>query len=100
MVNLASIVDDHVDPGVEGGRELVALGRAALRREPDRDALAEVERRIGLPAALDAAAVAANFQVMNRVVDATGLSIGKHAQDAQRDVIDLLGLDRFPHAAH
>ena len=76
----------------------MALGRAALRPEPDRAALDAVAEIIGPAAALDAAAVAANFQLMNRVVDATGLSVGRHAQQMQRDTIELLGLDRFPHA--
>jgi hypothetical protein len=97
-VNLTAIVNDHVDPGVDGGRELVSLGRATQRSAPHRAPLAGLAQRIGLAAAVDAAAVAANFQVMNRVVDATGLPIGTHAQDAQRDVIDQLGLAGFRHS--
>jgi hypothetical protein len=88
----------ELDAGVVGGGELIDLGRAAIRPARDRGRLDAVAAVIGLPAALDAAAVAANFQIMNRVVDATGLSIGRHAQELQRDTIGRLGLARFPHA--
>ena len=71
-----------------------------LQRSPDRAALEAVAAIIGMTAAVDAAAVAANFQVMNRVVDATGLAIGPRAIELQRDTIDVLEMEAFPHAGH
>jgi hypothetical protein len=59
-----------------------------------------VAAAIGLPAAVDAAAVAANFQVMNRVVDAVGLWMGRHRRQQLQPIVEPLGLDTFPHAEH
>lgn len=97
-VDLTAIVDDSTDPGLTAGRELIALGRAAPSAEPDRRWLDGVAEVLDLPAAIDAAAVAANFQIMNRTVDATGLQVGRHFRDQNQWIIDALGLDRFPHA--
>lgn len=97
---LAGIVDDTVDPGPPAGRELVVLGRRSCRPGSDRRWLDDVAAIIGLPAAIDAAAVAANFQIMNRVVDATGLPIGRQRRADNAELIAVLGLDRFPHASH
>ncbi len=99
-VNLAGIVDPTIDPGIRGGRELVVLARAVTATVPDRRPLDAVARAIRLPAAIDAAAVAANFEIMNRVVDATGLPIGRQRRADNADLISMLGLDRFPHADH
>jgi hypothetical protein len=99
-VELAGIIDPAADPGLPGGRELVTLAREVRLAGPDRRALDRVADVIGLPAAVDAAAVAANFQVMNRVVDATGLPIGKRRRDDNAALIASLKLDRFPHAQH
>lgn len=98
--NLAAIVDPGIDPGVPGGAALVALGKAVATPSPDRRPLDAVADIIGVPAAIDAAAVAANFQIMNRVVDATGLPIGRHRREENSELIATLGLDRFPHAGH
>lgn len=99
-VRLAGIVDPTVDLGIPAGRELVALARAVRLAVADRRYLDEVAALIGLPAAVDAAAVAANFQIMNRVVDATGLPIGRKRREENAGIIEMLGLDRFPHAQH
>jgi len=97
-VDLAGIVDDRVDPLVPGGRELVALGRAAAERTADRRAFDDVARLIGVAPAFDAAGVAANFEIMNRVVDAVGLPVGRKRREDEAELIDLLGLGAFPHA--
>jgi hypothetical protein len=85
---------------VPGGRELAALGRAAIGNLVDRTPVDAVAARLGSSSSLDAAAVAANFEIMNRVVDAVGLPIGRHQRESQRDLIELLGLSAFPHAGH
>ncbi|MBW3613875.1 MAG: hypothetical protein KY439_01005 [Actinobacteria bacterium] len=93
-------MDQSTDPLLPGGRELVALGRAVSQRQPDRGRLDAVASRIGLEAAIDAAAVAANFQVMNRVVDATGLPVGRRRREENVELITRLKLDEFPHSQH
>lgn len=100
MLDVAAVVDDARDVGIAGGRELIALARASTQVVADRSALDAVAEQIGMPAALDAVAVAANFQIMNRVVDATGLPIGRKHRANATEIIEALGLDAFPHAAH
>lgn len=97
-MDLAGIADSRVDPLLPGGRELVALGRAARQDAVDRRFLDAVAGVIGASAAFDAAAVAANFEIMNRVVDAVGLPIGRKRREDDAALIELLGLDVFPHA--
>lgn len=99
-IDLAGIVDPTADPGLPAGRELVALARRASVATADADALEAVASLIGRAAAIDAAAVAANFQVMNRVVDATGLPIGSKRREENAELIATLGLERFSHAHH
>ncbi|MFN2506800.1 MAG: hypothetical protein ABR540_21740 [Acidimicrobiales bacterium] len=96
-VELVGIVDERVDPGLPGGRELAALGRAAVTNRVDRAPLEAVAAAVGAPSAFDAAAVAANFEIMNRVVDAVGLPVGRGRREAARELIELLGLVSFPH---
>lgn len=98
--NIAGLVDPSVDPGPPGGRALVALGRRVATTAVDRRALEDTAAVIGLAAAIDAAAVAANFQIMNRVVDATGLPIGRKRREDNAALITTLGLDDFPQAQH
>lgn len=99
-IDLTAIADPSVDPGVPAGHPLVALAHTVATNTPDRRALDAVATAIGLPAAVDAAAVAANFQIMNRVVDATGLPIGRKGRADNGALIATLGLDAFPHADH
>lgn len=99
-VAVEAIVDSGVDPVLSGGGALITLGRSASSAVPNRDALDSVAAELGLPAAIDAAGVAANFQIMNRAVDATGLPIGRRRAEENRELIERLGLDRFPHALH
>ena len=97
---LGAVVDPGADPLLPGGRALIALGRAVKVQQPDRAPLEAVAAALGLAAAVDAAAVAANFQIMNRVVDATGLPVGPRRIEANAAIVDVLGLHRFPHAGH
>ena len=75
------------------GRFLVGLGGTA----PAPERLAE---EIGALGAVQAAGVAANFEIMNRVVDAVGLPLGRGNRRMMADEISLLRTDRFPHAQH
>ena len=67
-------------------------------QRPDRAPLEAVAAALGLASAVDAEAVAANFQIMNRVIDATGLPVGPRRIEANAAIVDVLGLHRFPHA--
>ncbi|NND84143.1 MAG: hypothetical protein HKN46_03245 [Acidimicrobiia bacterium] len=100
-LDLRGLVDASVDPlpGV-GGRELVALGRAVVERVPNASHAERLAETIGPLGAVQAAGVAANFEIMNRVVDAVGLPLGRGRRRQMDETIELLGTDRFPHAAH
>ena len=99
-VDLRAIADPETDPLVPGGPELAAMARAAVGTEPDPAPVRRVAEVLGGRTATDAAAVAAAFESFNRVVDGTGLPVGKGARKRAADIIELLGLHRFPHADH
>lgn len=76
QVNLRAVTDDVCDPVLEWGRQLRALTDAAvLRDEDERDiALGELVDVAGENAALRAAATAGCFEMMNRILDGTGVA--------------------------
>lgn len=67
------MVDPAVDPGLEAGAELSQLVSALTSGEGIDAARAALVNAAGGRAAAAATAVCANFQMMNHVVDATGL---------------------------
>ncbi|MEE8490154.1 MAG: hypothetical protein V3S60_00810 [Acidimicrobiia bacterium] len=52
---------------------------------------------MGSASLVDAAAVVGNFQMMNRVADATGMPVGKGTLKRTKEWRELLSLDRFNH---
>jgi hypothetical protein len=100
-VDIVAVADPAVDPLLDGGRPLAALGRlGSTITEPDSSATAQVAAELGAQAAADAAAVAAAFEGLNRIVDGVGLPIGRAARRDLTEMIDALGLSSFPHASH
>lgn len=97
-VDLRAVVDPGRTLGLQGGRALVALGRAVVPGADPAAAFDAVADALGRRAAVDAAAVAANFEIMNRVVDATGLPFGRRRAEQLADVRAALGADDMPHA--
>ncbi|MBU1228201.1 MAG: hypothetical protein KJ698_13445 [Actinobacteria bacterium] len=98
-VNLAAVTDPGVDPLIPGGAALAGFVEVVLRQSPTRAAAAaEVAARLGAPALVNAAAVIANFQMMNRVADGTGMPVGRGSRIRNADVIARLGLERFDHS--
>lgn len=83
-VDLSAISDVTRDPLLPAGRELRDLTDAAVLRDP-------YERNLALPALVDeageaaavrAAAVAGNFEMMNRLLDGIGVGPGGMASIA------------------
>ncbi len=74
-LDLAGVADPMVDPLVPAGRELLALADAVvLRDEQERDAALEaLVPLVDNAGAVRAAAVIANFEMMNRNLDAMGI---------------------------
>jgi hypothetical protein len=98
-VNLAAITDPESDPLLPGGSELIRFIDAVLQRSADcANASAELADRLGTPALVGAAAVIANFQMMNRVADGTGMPVGRGSRIRNAALIARLGLERFDHS--
>lgn len=94
-VDLQAVTNPDVDPLLPAGRELVAFVDGVLtsgRGDPKR-----LARRSGWEATVMASAVIGNFQMMNRVADATGMPVGKGVRARNADLIEALELDRFDH---
>ncbi len=99
-IDIAAIASPQRDPGIDAGRELVALGHAAAGTVTDASHVEAVAAVVGESAAVKAAAVAGGFEIFNRVVDAVGLPVGRSFRERMTSVIDTLGLAGFPHAGH
>lgn len=99
-IDFGAIVDVSTPLGIDGGAELVSLGAATVGVAADASHTQRLAEVVGEAAAVRAAAVAGAFELYNRIVDATGLPVGRAQRETLRDVIDTLGLDGFPHAGH
>lgn len=97
-VDLAGIGSVVVEPGLPGARVLGALAEAVvLRDEVERDiAVSRSVAELGAPATSRAIAVAGNFEMMNRLLDAAG--VGPPTE--MLPIGDLIGValpERFRH---
>ena len=97
-VNLLPIASGSGDPLLPGGEELIAFVSATLAGTETTTARSAVVAALGESAAVDAAAVIGNFEMMNRIADGVGMPVGKGTRQRMAKVIDLLGLDEFPHS--
>jgi len=95
-VDVRAVTDPDVDPLVPGGRELLSFVEATLT---SRDPVASraLDATLGTPAVVMAATVIGNFQMMNRVADATGMPVGTGSRRRNAPLIEDLGLDRYDH---
>lgn len=94
-----AITDPDVDPLVPGGSELIALVDAVISRnnEAVTAARAEVIAGIGPAGLVDAAGVLGNFEMMNRIADATGTPVAKGTLARTEKWRQATGIDRlFP----
>lgn len=100
--DLHAVTDEAVESGVPHGELLTAFAEASVQGSPEeltaaRDAL---ERAMGPEAVVDAAGVAANFQRMVRIADATGIPLDKPVAVFSVDMREELGIDAFGAAAN
>ncbi len=74
-IDLLAIADPMVDPLLPASPELRCLVDAIVLRDPDeRDvALTALVEAVGTEGAVRAAAVVGNFEMMNRLLDGTGV---------------------------
>ncbi len=94
-----AITDPAVDPLVPAGDVLIAFVDAVLGDMTGLDELrASVLTRLGPTGLVDTAGVVGNFEMMNRIADATGMPVGKGTRKRTQDLRAHLGLDRYDHA--
>jgi hypothetical protein len=100
-MEMLAVVDRSVDPLLPGGRELLNFTDAVLLGSAEELMMARtaVIDRLGWDEMVDAAGVIGNFEMMNRIADATGMPVGTGARRARAELIERLGLDRFDHVA-
>jgi len=99
-VDLGAVAAGEGDAGIPLGAELVRFATAAadLRDDPALIAAMDDARRALVAVAghefmIDAAAVAANFQMMTRLADGTGARYPTARQDAMATTIVRMGAD-------
>jgi hypothetical protein len=88
-IDYRGIVDESVDPRLPWGVELRDVATALTHGKDLAEARAALVDAAGAGPAAAAVGVCANFQMMNRVLDATGCPVPAHA----RSVAKLVGVD-------
>jgi hypothetical protein len=93
--NMAAIGDRSIEAGIPGGRAILDLVDAVFAgTELDR-ARTSVIDELGPESLVDAVGVYANFSMMNRLAEGTGIPIPGAAIEREADMVATLGLDRF-----
>ena len=92
-----SVTSDDLDPGVPHGKWLRALTEAAIRS--DWLELAQIrpqaEAAMGQQPVIDALTVAAAFNGITRVADATGIPLDQNTADTTFELRKQTGIQRF-----
>lgn len=90
QIDLRAVGDASIDSGLPGGAALSAVVDAAVLRDEAEMPLARAAaiERIGPEATMRAVAVAGNFEMMNRLLDAIG--VGPAPQ--MRDIGEAIGV--------
>jgi len=98
-VDIRAITNPSIPSLLEGGAELMELTTAAVRRDSVRTgrARAAVLTKLGPEALVDAAGTIGNFEMMNRVANATGMPVGKGSTRSNADIIEALDIARMEH---
>lgn len=91
------VTDPAVDPLVPGGGVLVDFVDATLAGDPADATRRAVIDVLGEGGLVDAAGVIANFEMMNRIADGTGMPVGGGRLAQTEEFRALTGVDRFRH---
>ena len=98
--DLSAVTDERGDSGVPHSDVIRALTEAAVGNRWD--ALASLRdaasRTLGEQAMVDVLTVAAGFNGITRVADATGIPLDERARAATEDMRAAVGIDRFHYA--
>lgn len=100
--DLRALGKSGFDSGVPNGDPLVAFSEAVLGRDPERLRAARERLAAAMsPAAVaDAAAVAGNFQMMDRIANGCGIALDAIYEKSTRRYRKDLNMDAFPSAAN
>ena len=96
-LNIDAVVDPSQPTGIPGGTEILQFVDAVLEvgdRSAD-EARADLVEALDEPSLLDAASVFGNFEMMNRVAEASGIPIAQQSIDRNADLIEQLGISSF-----
>ena len=96
-LDIRAIADDRFDSGVHGGGVILpfvdaVMTGSAFEQQSARDAIVAV---LGNESLIDAAGVFANFQMMNRVAEGTGIPVPGAAIERESQMVEALGLNSF-----
>jgi hypothetical protein len=96
-LDIRAIDDDRFDSGVPGGDVILPFVDAVMAgtESDQRSARNAIVDALGTEALVDAAAVFANFQMMNRVAEGTGIPVPGAAIERDSQMVEVLGLNRF-----
>ncbi len=95
--DLSLILGKPGDGNIAHGALLVAFAEAALGGDDGRlaDTQSKIRAAMGDAALVDAAAIVATFNAIDRVADATGIQIEDAKAQSTADVRAALGIDAF-----
>ena len=98
--DLNSVTDDHADSGVDFGHWLRSLTEATIQNRWDdlttiRD---QAGAAMGTQSMVDVLVVAAGFNGITRVADATGIPLDENTQQMTIDMRVSTGIERFNYA--
>ena len=100
-LQLDAVIDGGDVDGVQHASVLLTLAESVVVRDAAATARARaaVVKEMGAEAMVDAAAVAANFERMVRIANATGITLGERLVEPTAQVRADLELDRFTRSA-
>ena len=92
-----AITDRSIDPKLAAGSQLLAFTDAALGDGDLHKVRVALEAVVGWDGVAAAAGVVGNFEMMNRIADATGMPVAAASLARTEEWRAELGLDRFRH---
>lgn len=96
QIDTRAIADPSINLGVPGSTALIGLVDAVMGVSGDPGAARRtVIDELGPEALVDAASVFGNFEMMNRVAEATGIPVAGAALERESSMVESLGLHRF-----
>lgn len=95
-LNVDAVRDPQLPTGVPGGNLMLRLVDSVLAgTEPLADVHDAIIAELGSEALVDAASVFGNFEMMNRVAEASGIPVSAVAIDRHSELIDAIEIRHF-----